>query len=786
MSFFGMFIGFVIGLIGGVVGVYQLPFLLPWFSFVFAGLLALGCLWRCFNKRAAHAMAGFIIGAILATLFGFLRPSLEPLIPGQVVWIEAEVVSLVEQRVSARSLLRFDVELSRVSTDQQHWQSLSARRIRLSCYDCAQVPQSGERWRWPVKLQPIHAMMNPVGLDYEAWAYQAGLAGRGYVSDPALAQRVATGWNIHLMRQQVAQTLAPLWQDSPFRGIYQALLYGDKSAISQLQWEVLRQTATIHLMAISGLHLALIAAMSYVIGRVVWRAALVLPFVASWPQVWVGAMFAALAVTGYAMLAGWTVPTQRAWIMVMVGLAFIALRRKFQPWPTLALAAALVLIYSPSAVLSAGFWLSFLAVALIFSVLAQPWLKSRRVWQQTLVVQLVLSLALLPSLWFFYQQLPLYGVLANVFAVPFVSFLALPLVFLQALFQYFVPDIALYLAKLSDVLWHGFWWALTQIGAWPYAVVTLPPIAGQWVLLAYAALFALLGFQQAWLKWLSLLVLAVALVWPLSLSPSLGLRAFRVTLLDVGQGQALVVETRHHVLVYDAGPRWGNSADAAQFALVPYLQAGGYEQVDALIISHADNDHAGGAESVLAAFAVNTKLSGQVERLGLKGFEACESGMSWQWDGVRFDVLHPDQQPVGSHNDASCVLRVSVGSQALMVSGDLSRTYEKRLVARYPQEALRSQILIAGHHGSEHSTDEVFLRALQPELVLFSSGYANRFGFPKPAVIARVEQQGAAWFNTACDGAIQIDVQAQSWHLVTRARPAQARWYHHQCTTGRE
>jgi competence protein ComEC len=782
MSFFGMFIGFVIGLIGGVVGVYQLPFLLPWLSLVFAGALALAGLWRFSTKLAAHTIAGFIIGAILASLFGFLRPTLAPLVPGQVVWIEGQVVSLVEQRSTGRSLLRFDVALSGFSMDQQHWQPLSERRIRLSCYDCAQVPQSGERWRWPVKLQPIHAMMNPVGLDYEAWAYQAGLSGRGYVSDPLLAQRMGTGWNSHSMRQQVAQTMAPLWQDSPFRGIYQALLYGDKSAISQPQWTVLRQTATIHLMAISGLHLALIAAMSYFVGRWLWRLALRLPLVACWPQVWVGAMFAAIAVTGYAMLAGWTVPTQRAWIMVMVGLAFVALRRKFQPWAALAMAAALVLFYSPSAVLSAGFWLSFLAVALIFSVLAQPWLKSRSAWQKTVVVQLVLSVALLPSVWFFYQQLPVYGVLANLFAVPFVSFLALPLVFLQALFQFVAPDIAPYLAGLSDVLWRGFWWALAQIGAWPYAVVTLPPIAGYWVGLAYGALFALLAFQQAWLKGMSAVVLAGALVLPLWASPPLALQAFRLTLLDVGQGQALVVETRHHVLVYDAGPRWGASADAAQFALVPYLQAGGYDKVDALIISHADNDHAGGAASVLAALPVASKLTGQVERLGLAGFEACESGMAWQWDGVRFEILHPDPSPPSSHNDASCVLRVSVGSQALMVTGDLSRAYEKRLVARYPSEVLHSQILIAGHHGSEHSTDEVFLRALQPELVLFSSGYANRFGFPKSTVVERVEQQGAAWFNTACDGAIQIDVQAQGWQLVKRARPAQARWYHHQCT----
>lgn len=775
-----MFIGFVLGVVGGVLWVYQLDDLPGLLWAVLALIVGLWLIRRYTSSFIHHVIVGIIIGTILASLFGFLRPTLPKNFWGNSIWVEGEVASFVETRTSTRPSLRFDIQVARISLDGEVWQASESARLRLSCYQCDPAPRPGEVWRWPVKVQPIHAMFNPAGLDYEAWAYQNGLDGRGYVVKPERAQRLSQGWNLHTTRQDFAQRLQVLWQDSPYRAFYQALLYGEKSALTQQDWQILRQTATIHLMAISGLHLALIAWMSYGLGRLIWRLPLAL--FRQWPEVWVGGAVACVMVTWYAMMAGWTIPTQRAWIMVMVGLMFIVIRRKFQPWSALAIAALLILSFAPSSVLSPGFWLSFLAVALIFIMMSFATMKRLPAWQQAVLIQVGLSIGLLPNLWFFYQEWPIYGVLANLIAVPFVSFIALPLVILQAVAGWLVPDVAVWLVTLSDGLWHGFWWGMEYIASWPHAVIAMPPISGYQVLGFYLALFAFVAFNQAWLKALSLIVMGV-LLWPWSFGEPIAPNHFRLTVLDVGQGQTLVFETRHHVLVYDAGPAWGTQTDAAHLAILPYLQSRAHKQLDMLMISHADQDHAGGAATLVENSVIKQKLTGQVARLGLDGFSACEAGQSWHWDGVKFEVLHPGAWPwpVQQHNDYSCVLRVSAGEHAVMVSGDLSATLERRLVQAYSAEALRSDILIAGHHGSQHSSDVVWLQALQPGLVIFSSGYANRFGFPKPSVIQRVEAQGADWLNTACEGAIQLEVAATGWRVLSRLRRDQGRWYHHQC-----
>ncbi len=778
-----MFIWFSLGFVGSIVGLYQLsewpsslwliPVLHGWFVAHYAQL-----------NRIGHFSAGVIIGWIVLSLAVFFNPPLPEKIFAQPIWIEAEIVGLVENRTATSDVIamqRFEVKLQRVySADQQTYQAWWPQpRIRLSCYRCDWQPEAGDVWRMAVRLKPLHGSINPGGFDYEAWTHQQGLKAQGYIVQLEQAQRLEQRFSLSMLRESLAKRWQALWQDSEFVGLYKALLYADKQEITPEHWEVLRKTGTIHLMAISGLHLVLVALIGFAFGRVVWL--LPVKRFETWPMQWFGAAGALVFASGYAMLAGFSIPTQRAWLMVLVGVVFLLLRRKFQPWPVLMLAAFVVVAWQPASVLAQGFWLSFLAVGLIFLWLSQPWAQRLSAWQQMLAIQLVLSIGLIPALWWFYQQIPLYSVVANLIAVPFVSFIGLPLLLFTAILHLFSPSLAAWIMPMMDGLWLGLWTFLVWVASWPQAYWSLYPLAFWQVVLLYIALFSAVLLKGLALRLAALTLLVLILFWPNTPqrpAPS----ELWLSVLDVGQGQALVLETAQHVLVYDAGPKWGAKFDAAQIAITPYLRSRGIKHIDMLMISHADQDHAGGAVSLMNDWSIKQALTGQPQRLNLAKFIACEANQAWWWDGVKFEVLAPGLFKVNDHNDHSCVLRVSIGEQALMISGDLSARHEKQLIQHYPPERLRAQLVIAGHHGSKHSTHQAWLQTLQAELVLFSAGYENRFGFPQSQVIERVEQQGARWLNTACDGAIQIKMTALDWQQMALARQQQRRWFHHQCS----
>lgn len=791
-----MFIWFSVGFISVIFSLYQLS---EWPSifWLLAGLVLLGLAIYKAWLASAHFIAGVIIGGIGLLVFVFFAPQIPEEHTYETLWAEGRVTGLVEQRggePGSLSIQRFEFKLSSLQSVQSSTQNSPPQTyhqawwwpqpiIRLSCYRCDWQPKTGEIWRLPIRIKPIHGSMNPGAFDYEAWAHQQGLSASGYVrlndSDQVL---LGSSWSYQVMRAQFAQRMQDFMQQSEFKGIYQALLYADRQALSPEDWEVMRATGTIHLMAISGLHMALVALMGFGLGALVWR--LPIRQFDDYPVQWFGAAFAVVLVTLYGFLAGFTIPTQRAWIMVMVGVGFILLRRKFQPWPVLLVAAFLVVLWHPPSVLAQGFWLSFLAVALIFAWLQSSWSKGRAVWQQAIAIQLILSVGLAPALWWFYQQVPIYSLLANLVAVPFVSFIGLPLLFISALLSLLFPGLVSSLAWLNDQAWSGLWWFLQTLAAWPLSEWTLRPVSLWQVVVIYVGLFSAGLASARWVKGLALVAVLIALVWAKpSINPEPG--EFWLTLLDVGQGQALVIETQHHRLVYDTGPSFGERFDGTQMAITPYLRSRRADKVDMLMISHADRDHAGGTARLIQDWPVIQKLSGEPARLqqvyGIAGFEACHHNQAWWWDEVKFEILAPGLFPVADHNDASCVLKVGRGEQSVMITGDLSARHERLLVEHYGPDDLRSSVLVAGHHGSQHSTHQAWLQALQPDLVLFSAGYRNRYGFPQPDTLARVAQQNADWLNTACSGAIQIRFTSQGWQLVETQRQSRQRWFHHFC-----
>lgn len=773
-----MFIWFSIGFIAAIFALYQLAnlpdqaWLLPGASLV---ILAFYFAFR----RIGHFLMGAIIGWLVLLCWLFFSAELSDNFIDQPVWVEGKIVSIVEQRSMQNgglNLQRFEFQLDRISNNSYHQAWWGAKpKIRLSCYRCELAFDSNQSWKLHVKLKPIHGSMNPGAFDYEAWVHYQGLAASGYLVDQAQAQKLHQGWGL---RTAFAQRLEPLLAQSDFQGLFSALLYADRQYIDDHQWQVLRKTGTIHLMAISGLHLAMVAWFGWLLGALIWR--LPIKRFQFWPVQWFSAIFAVLSVTFYGVLAGFSIPTQRAWIMVMVVIGFLLIRRKTQVWPMLLLAGFLVVLWHPPSVLSQGFWLSFLAVALIFSWLQTPFSKGLKAWQNVMAIQLVLSLGLMPILWWFYQQVPVYSVIANLIAVPFVSFFGLPSLFILALLQLMAPSLAPVFLSVLDPIWAWLWWLLEWIAEWPGGYWSFAPQSLWQVVLLYAVAFSVRYLKPVWLKGVAIVL--VCLVWFVpSFDSGLPSGEARISVLDVAQGQAIVIETASRVLVYDTGPSFGERFNGATIAISPYLRKQGWQKIDLLMVSHADQDHAGGTERLIQDWHVDRAVTGQVERLQLPGFESCHTMSNWQWDGVRFEVFSTLDLEPKKHNDFSCVLRVSVGNQAFLVSGDLSAEYEQKLLNRQSQRHLQSAVLVAGHHGSRDSSSPRWLEAVAPDLVLFSAGMNNRFGFPHQQVLSRLEQRQVEHLNTACEGAIQIRLNNQAWWLENRQRRSAKRWFHQFC-----
>jgi len=695
------------------------------------------------------------------------------------------------------------------SKDKQAW-SMVKPTLQLSWYlsqdqyqQLKNRPKTGQQWQFFVKLKANHAAMNLGALDYETWLYQNSITASGYVLHKPKKSWVGTllkAQSSFNMRAWLAQRLELVYEGFALGGLYKALTYGDKSSISDAQWQVLQNTGTIHLMAISGLHMAIIAGLGYWLFKGIWWLGFYRQQRMTLPMF--GALGAGLFASVYLVLSGYAIPTQRAYIMVLALLLFMVVRRTFQPWSALAFAAFLVVLWDSRSVLSLGFWLSFIAVGLIFAILQHPRIKGAPRWQQLLWIQFILTIGLAPYLIWAFHSLPSYSFISNLIAVPFVSFIGLPLLFGVSLVAVFSIELAQWCLFWVDLLWMLLWQGLQWVSTFEFSTLTFGSLSGWWLFLIYLLLFALLITRSWKLKSLFLVTIMGLLSVLLLENPRPQTEQAWLNVLDVGQGQAVVIETKNHVLVYDTGAKWGDKMDGAKLAILPFLRARGWTSVDHVMVSHSDLDHAGGLTRLLNGVSVQYLSSGQPSvlqkqlKLNLNSasqptIQLCQAGQSWQWDGVTFQVLSPGlltsdlALKLKSDNDQSCVLKVTAGYQSVLISGDLSSRGEKYLVTAYGDE-LKSTILVAGHHGSRYSTSSAWLDKVQPEVVLFSAGYKNRYRFPNADTLERLAPD-VAWFNTACSGGIgyqlgdPLSLPDFDIEPTYQARKNQQKWYHHRC-----
>jgi competence protein ComEC len=642
-------------------------------------------------------------------------------------------------------------------------------RILLSWYDSTTVVHPGERWSLTVRLHRPHGVVNPHGFDYEAWLLERGIGATGYVrldrSPKLLGLKKSPLMEIQRLRESVRDRFLAVLGPSPAQGILAALAVGDQRAISREEWQLFNRTGVTHLMSISGLHVTLVSGLAAWLAAAWWRR---VPWLALRAPARKGAALAAiLAALGYTLLAGYGVPAQRTFWMVTVFAAALWSGRIASPWRTLSLALAAIVLLDPWAPLSPGLWLSFGAVVLIFYA-AAGWNAAESRIAQWARVQWAITVGLAPAALLLFGQVSLAGPLANALAIPLVSGVITPLALLAAV----VPvDALLHLAAwlVQWLLEFLEWCAALPSALWQQHA------PGLW-----AVLCALAG--AAWLlapRGVPWRAAGLALMAPAFLSSPAGPPPGEawITTFDVGQGLAVLARTSTHALLYDAGPAFGAESDSGARVVVPALRGEGVDALDLLVLSHEDNDHLGGALTVLESFEVRALASSLPAAHPLQALAAsarrCARGERWEWDGVRFEFLHPgDLLPASRRNDGSCVLRISAGKHSLLLTGDIERGAEMELIKN---EMPTSEVLVVPHHGSRTSSTPEFVAAVAPRWAIVPVGYRSRFGHPHPQVLERYRVAGADILRTDLDGAIQLTM-GKDISLAGERRTRQRYW----------
>lgn len=730
---------------------------------------------RRFVASALWLAAGVALGFVWAAGFAHLRLADE--LPAALEGRDIELTGVVAGLPQALERgVRFEFDVEQAVTGLPPHISLAWYRGRDEADDEASplIPvRAGERWRFTVRLKRPHGNLNPHGFDYEAWLFERGIRATGYVR-PRSAERIDArvwqpGYAVEMLREAIRDRFHAVLPDAPYAGILIALAIGDQHAIDPGLWQTFARTGITHLMSISGLHVTMLAGLAYALVNWLWRRSARLPLIIPAQQAaTVGGFLAALL---YCLLAGFAVPAQRTLYMLgVVALARLT-TREIAGSRVLALALLLVLLLDPWAVLAAGFWLSFGAVALLFHIGSgrlgpAHWLIE---WGRA---QWAVTLGMLPALLALFQQFSLVSPLANAVAIPLVSFVVAPLALLGSLPPL---DPLLSLAHLLTtwlmvcIDWlAGLPLAIWQQAAPPPWSVLLALGGGIWLLLPR-------GFPARWLGLLAFLPLLT--VPPPRPAPG----AAAIAVLDVGQGLAIHVQTAGHDLLFDAGPAFSADADSGNRIIAPYLRAMGVRGLDALLVSHADKDHEGGAASVLAALPVAILKTSLPFEHALSAqpvpHELCRDGDAWDWDGVRFEMLHPGAEALSRKtNDLSCVLRVTAAGQSMLLTSDIEAVSERALLRQHPAE-LAAAVMTVPHHGSKTSSTPEFMAAVAARDVVFPVGYRNRFGHPREDVVARYLQSGARLHRTDADGAVRIDLDTAG--IGFRHERAERRRYWH-------
>ncbi len=690
-----------------------------------------------------------------------------PELAGQDVWVAGWVDSFPNR---APGQVTFSLRLA--SDDRP---AGVPRRLSLTWYEPPIELEAGIALRLLVRLREPRGLSNPGGFDYERWLFLEGYGATGYVRegdrqwdasiDPArwwLTKRAA------LARQIAAATPGT---DAPV--LLTALALGERFGFDERHWEGLRRTGTSHLVAISGLHIGLVAALSFFLIRRLWIR---LPGVLAHYDLQSAALVSFACAAFYAAGAGFAVPTQRALLMLSVAYLAVLTRRYVSMTAGLSTALLFVLLWDPLTIVSPSFWLSFVAVGLLWQLgqgrtaLAKNSRPAESRFRKSAIIQWGICLGLTPVVVLFFGEVSLVSPLVNFVAIPIFSLVLVPLTLLATL-MLSIEFLGPFLMYGAGVFAQSVWWVLDSIAGWSWSAMDLPQADGwQFVLAIIGVIFALPvhPLPGRYLSALAILPLLAAQTD----GPEPG--AAIATVLDVGHGLAVIVETQSHVLLYDAGPRYRSGFDSGSEIVLPALRAKGRTRLDTIVVSHADRDHSGGAAAVIGSFPRAQLVVGP--DVTLTHASACRGGQSWVWDGVEFSFLHPPAGYTPLGNDSSCVLKVATPAGALLITGDIESHGELTLLSQVP--GLRAEVVVVPHHGSATSSTMTFVDAMHARYAVVSAAYANQWGFPRPEVRARWEASGAQMVTTGASGAITIALGPSGEPRLTSRRERRRRYWH--------
>lgn len=693
-------------------------------------------------KYHHYIVAGLFSGASLICAHSYIF-QLDQL-PEELIGVDIEVIGRVSGIPRNNGgTIQFDFQIDHVVSSKNP--AKFPRNIRLSCYQCLLELRSGETWLFTVRLKPGRGLMNPGGFDYEKWLRAKGVDAVGYVRSKSQNQLLDAYTGILGLRGAIVRAIESSSLSAQAQALTRALALGDGSQLGSEFWDVLRKTGTSHLMVISGLHITLIAASVAGLFSLLWRPLTYAVGVKVSKRCF-GVSMGVLAAIVYAGLAGFTVPTVRALMMLMAYLLFLQTRRHMGSMKPLAISLVVVLVFQPYSPLMPGFWLSFFAVAFIHFYLTtrgvpENWFFAYVRWHFALTI----GMAPITVLFFGYFS-PL-SMLANFVAVPLVSMLVVPMVLVGATLLFVFEAVGISVLQLTSAIMSVLMQGLSLLAEYDFAQIWLSGVT-VWhcLVLLVGVLIWLVPFGYR-IRWLVIPLLSSVFLWNTN---RLATGEYVVKVLDVGQGLSVLVSTQNHHLLFDTGGRLGRGRTMAKSVVLPLLKFEGIEHLDKLIISHPDSDHAAGLSDLLSIGSIDSVVTAQSFSAEIETDEYCELGESWEWDEVRFEFLNKHSENLLSENDRSCVLMITSGRSKVLLPGDIEKAGERQLLSVIEEE--RVELIVAPHHGSRTSSTEGLLSRVRPRSVAFSVGWRNRYGFPDTGVVGRYESLGAKVYRTDLGG----------------------------------
>ncbi|HLD84336.1 MAG TPA: DNA internalization-related competence protein ComEC/Rec2, partial [Coxiellaceae bacterium] len=616
--------------------------------------------------------------------------------------------------------------------------------LLLSWYQYPPALKVGQQWQLIVKLKPPIGTHNPGGFDYAQFLMMHGISATGFVVAHAHNQWLGTQhvW-LQTFRENTQQQIQHAIHNPMIAAFISALSVGLRDGFNDSDWMVFRNTGTNHLVAIAGLHIGFVFAVFYFLLQWGWRQSSFL--LLHGPAKRFALLGGLIAAFLYACVSGFALPAQRAIVMLVCLIAGEFFYRPITLTRRLLYAAWIILLLNPLSFYDSSFWLSFCSIALLGFVMSGRLQQSNQFisWSR---MQLAILIGLLPLMLLYFQQISLIAFFTNAIAIPWIGFVILPITLMATVCH------SATLFYISGQCLAPLWYFLQSVSSfswstWHHAVINPFVLIASTIGIFF--LIAPCGFKAKWLGCFGLLPLFFY-------TPSTPKHAqFWVSVIDVGQGLSVLVQTQHHVMLYDAGAHYPDGFDFGESVVAPYLRRQGISRIDRLEISHGDNDHSGGVSAIMHDFTVKNVFTSAPRLVAQWRAHYCVAGQNWLWDGVQFQTLNPASHKNYQDNNSSCVIKISNNNTSMLLTGDIQAETEARLVKRYGSQ-LQSTILLVPHHGSRTSSSELFLNTVSPREAIISAGKYNHYHLPAPSVVARYQKRHMSLYNTADDGEISV------------------------------